>query len=186
MTNQYAEFLVAATSSSPGSLPESIRQVGNLSAGFCRSWLANENDDALATSEEAFQLLDHIQNELLRHGEEKSKLPCWSADPFKMALDEAVGVLLDPVTQSDMAYFRSLARGAGALPPDASPVSLTLAVALNKLKHRNTSATNFSISSSGTHVLYIFTPAGMGKSDTISSFDIRVLCCACKIAMNAI
>ena len=42
------------------------------------------------------QLPDHVQNELLRHRNEKSKLPGWSADPFKVALDAIVGDLLDP------------------------------------------------------------------------------------------
>lgn len=186
MANRYTEFLVAATNSVPRSLPESIRQVGNLSAGFCRSWLSNEIPDALTTSEEAFQLFDHIQNELLRHRDEKSKLPGWSSDPFKVALDATVGDLLDPASPADKAFFQLCSPGAGALPPGTSPASLTLAAALNKLKHRSTSAVNFTASPSGAHVLYIFTNAGMGKQDTISSFDVHVFCGACKIATGAI
>ncbi len=186
MTDRYTEFLVAATNTPPKSLPESIRQVGNLSAGFCRSWLSNEINDALATSEEAFQLLDHIQNELLRHRDEKAKLPSWSTSPFKAALDATVGDLLNPATPSDKSLFLSLSPGAGALPSSTTPAELTLAAALNKLKHRSTSAVNFTASSSGAHVLYIFTKAGMGKPDTISSFDIHVFCNACKVAAGAI
>jgi len=132
MTNRYTEFLIAATNSVPRSLPESIRQVGNLSAGFCRSWLSNEIHDAVTTSEEAFQLFDHIQNELLRHRDEKSKLPGWSSDPFKVALNATIGDLLDPATPNDKTFFLSCSPGAGALPPGASPASLTLAAALNK------------------------------------------------------
>jgi hypothetical protein len=186
MTNRYNEFLVAATSSAPRTLPESIRQVGNLSAGFCRSWLSNEIPDALTTSEDAFQLFDHIQNELLRHRDEKSKLPGWSVDPFKIALDVIIGDLLDPATPNDKIFFLSCPPGAGALPPGASPAPLTLEVALNKLKHRSTSAVNFTASPSGAHVLYIFTNASMRKPDTISCFDVHAFCRACKTATGII
>ena len=186
MTDRPIEFLVSAASSAPRSLPESIRQVGNLSAGFCRSWLSNQMDDAFTTSEEAFQHFDHIQNELLRHRDEKSKLPGWSSDPFKVALNATVGYLLDPANQNDKTFFLSCSPGAGALPENASPAPLTLAAALNKLKHRSTSAVNFTASPAGAHVLYIFTNAGMGKPDTISSFDVHVFCSACKSAAGAI
>jgi hypothetical protein len=186
MTDKHFELLVAKSPSAPKSLPESIRQVGNLSAGFCRSWLSNEIADATATSEEAFQLLDHIQNELFRHRDEKAKLPGWKADPFKVALDNAVGDLLDPATQNDKAFFLSLCHGAGTLPPGASLAPLTLVAALNKLKHRSTSAVNFTVSPSNAHTLYIFTNAGMGKPDTISSFEIQFFCNACKAAAAAI
>ena len=154
MANRPTEFLVAATNSAPRSLPESIRQVGNLSTGFCRSWLSNERPDALTTSEEAFQLFDHIQNELLRHRDEKSKLPGWLSDPFKVALDVSVGDLLDPASQNHKAFFQSRSLGAGALPPGASLAPLTLVTALNKLKHRSTSAVNFTAAPSGAHILY--------------------------------
>lgn len=186
MTNRHNKFLVATTNSAPRSLPESIRQVGNLSAGFCRSWLSNEIPDALTTSEDAFQLFDHIQNELLRHRDEKSKLPGWSVDPFKIALDVIIGDLLDPATPNDKIFFLSCPPGAGALPPGASPAPLTLEVALNKLKHRSTSAVNFTASPSGAHVLYIFTNAGMRKPDTISGFDVHAFCSACKTATGII
>ena len=132
------------------------------------------------------QLPDHVQNELLRHRNENSKLPGWSADPFKVALDAIVGELLDPATPSHKTFFLSLPPGAGALPPGVSPTTLTLAAALNKLKHRSTSAINFTASPSGAHVLCIFTNGGMGKLDTISSFDVHVFCSACKIAAGAI
>lgn len=186
MANTYINFLVAKNNTAPRSLPESIRQVGNLSAGFCRSWLSNEIQDALTTSEEAFQLLDHIQNEFLRHRDEKSKLAGWSSNPFKVALDAIVGELIEPATQNEKEFFLSCQSGKGALPPTASPASLTLAVALNKLKHRSANAVNFTISPSGVHSLYIFTNAGMGKLDSISSFDISVFCKACKVATEAI
>jgi hypothetical protein len=186
MTNKNLEFLVAATNTAPKSLPESIRQVGNLSAGFCRSWLSNEITDALTTSEEALQHLDHIQNELLRHRDEKAKLLNWPNSPFKSALETSVGELLAPATPSHKSLFLSLAPGAGAFPSGTSTASLTLAEALNKLKHRNTIAINFTVSSSGQHIFYIFTNAGMGKSDTISKFDVHVFCNACKFAAGTI
>lgn len=186
MANRFTEFLVAANVAAPRSLSESIRQVGNLSAGFCRSWLANEMLDAHTTSEEAFLLLDHIQNELLRHRDEKSKLTGWSSHPLRIALDVHVGKLIDPASVADKTFFQSLPPGAGALPPGARLNPLTLAAALNKLKHRSTSAVNFTASPSGTHVLYILTNAGMGKPDTISSFDVHVFCSACKAATGVI
>jgi len=186
MTNRITEFLIAATNTAPKSLPESIRQVGNLSAGFCRSWLSNETADASTTSEEAFQLLDHIQNELLRHRDENAIKHGCSNNPFKVALDAPVGDLLTPAIPSDKSFFSSLPTGSGAFPPGANLVPLTLETALNKLKHRSTAGVNFTASSSSVHVLYIFTNAGMSKPDTISSVDIHVFCNACKVAAEAI
>jgi len=186
MTIQYINFLVSATNSAPRSLPESIRQVGNLSAGFCHSWLSNDIPDALTTSEEAFQLFDHIQNEILRHRDEQSKQSAWTSSVFKAALDATVGELLEPATSSEIAFFKSCPLGDARLTLGATTVPLTLAVALNKLKHRSTSTLNFTISSSGAHVLYIFTNAGMNKPDTISRFSVNIFCGACKIAAAAI
>ncbi|MEF3063437.1 hypothetical protein [Pandoraea apista] len=185
MTNRPIDFLVAAAGTTPKSLPESIRQVGNLSAGFCRSWLAGDMDDALATSEEAFQLLDHIQNELLRHRDDKSKIGGWASDPFKAALDIQVGSLLSPASPADRVFFDSCAHGVGAMPPSAVPSALTLVQALNKLKHRRRSAVNFTAAASGAHVLYIFTNAGSGQPDAIASFDVQDFCGACKSAVTA-
>ncbi len=183
MTNHYIHFLKAST---PKSLLESISQVGNLSARFCCSWLANETDGAAATSEEAFQHFDHIQNELLRHRDDKSKLSGWSSDPLKLALNVRVGDLLDPATPSDKVFFESLLVGQGAFPINASLAPLTLEVALNKLKHRSTSLVNFTVSGSSGHVLYFFTNAGNGKKDTISRFDVQRFCTACKTAAETI
>jgi hypothetical protein len=185
MTNRSFDFLVAAVGTTPKSLPESIRQVGNLSAGFCRSWLARDMDDALATSEEAFQLLDHVQNELLRHRDDKSKIGGWASDPFKAALDIQVGSLLSPASPADRVFFDSCARGAGAMPPGTVPGALSLVQALNKLKHRRRSAVNFTAAPSGAHVLYIFTNAGSGQPDAIASLDIQDFCNACKSAVTA-
>lgn len=179
------DFLVSATGTAPKSLPESIRQVGNLSAGFCRSWLANEIDDAVTTSEEAFQLLDHIQNELLRRRDDKSKMVGWATDPFKAALDVPVGSLLSPASSSDRTFFASCTTGGGAMPPGATLIPLTLAQALNKLKHRKSSAVNFTVATSGAHVLYIFTNSGSGQPDSISTFNIQDFCIACKSAVTA-
>lgn len=142
--------------------------------------------DAIATSEEAFQLLDHIQNELLRHRDDKSNMGGWAADPFKAALDKPVGSLLSPANPADKMFFDSCATGAGTMPPGAVLTALTLVQALNKLKHRRTSAVNFTVATSGAHVLYIFTNAGSGQPDTISTFNIQDFCIACKTAVTAI
>jgi hypothetical protein len=186
MTNRYTEFLVAATGTPPRSLTESIRQVGNASAGFCRSWLCNDIPDALATSEEAFELLDHIQNEVLRHRDEKKKAPGWAASSFKQALDTPIGDLLDLASPADKAFFLGLTAGNGAMPPNASLIPLTLETSLNKLKHRGTKEVNFMVSPQSGHLLYIFTYAGQGKPDTISGFNIQAFCSACKMAALAI
>ena len=186
MTNRNTEFLVAATGQAPQSLFESIRQVSNASAGFCRSWLTQDIPAARATSEEAFELLDHIQNELLRHRDMKSKLPGWPRSPFKAALSANVGQLLDHASTADKANFARQAPGSGAMPMSSAPVLLTLVEALNKLKHRSTNNVNFTVSTSSMHVLFIFTHAGMGRSDSISSFEVQAFCDACKIAAQTI
>lgn len=186
MTNDRISFLVAGTDNAPKTLPESIRQVSNASVGFCRSWLANDIPDALSTSEEAFELLDHIQNDLLRHRDNKSKLPEWSNSPFKEALNSNIGQLLTPASASDKQHFFAQESGNGTMPPGSSTTSLTLVVALNKLKHRDSNAVNFTVSSLSEHVLYIFTHSGMGKPDTISCFDIQEFCNVCKNATHTI
>lgn len=184
MSNTPMDFIVATTGTAPRSLPEAIRQVGNLSAGFCRSWLAGETNDALATSEDAFQLLDHIQGELLRHRDDKSKMAGWATDPFKSALDKVVGSLLSPASTADRVFFDSCAAGVSAMPPGAALTPLTLMQALNKLKHRRRSAVNFTATSFENHVLYIFTNAGSGQTDAISTFNIQDFCLACKAAVS--
>ena len=68
------------------------------------------------------------------------------------------------------------------MPAHAKLGPLTLVEALNKLKHRDTKAVNFTVSPSGNHVLFIFTIGGMGKPDSIASFDLDVFCNACKMA----
>ncbi len=185
MSNRHIKFLVDQTYT-PKSLYDSIRKVGDLSAGFCRSWLSNEIADALATSEEAFQLLDHIQNELLRHRDEKAKQPNWANSPFKLALDARVGDLVDPATPSDESFFSSLSPEQGALPAGTTPTALTLEKALNKLKHRSTTKVKFTIAHSGSHTLFIFANAGMGNQNTISKFKIEDFCKACKAAVATI
>ena len=184
MTNRIIDFMVAPMASTPRTLTESIRQVGNASAGFCRSWLAKNESDAIATSEEAFGFLDHIQNELLRHRDRQSKMPNWDASPLNAALNANIGELLEPATVNDKKTFQAQQVGLGILPRASQAVPLTLKTALNKLKHRDTNAVNFTASS--THTLFIFTQGGMNKPDSISSFDIQVFCDACKVAAQAV
>lgn len=184
MSNIPFDFMVAPTASTPRTLLESIRQVSNASAGFCRSWLAQEISDALTTSEEAFELLDHIQNELLRHRDKHSKLPNWSESPFNIALNVNIGFILDPASAVEKAEFIAQEPGCAAMPSGSSTKPLTLVAALNKLKHRDTSAVNFTVSS--VHTLFIFTHAGMNKPDTISSFGMQSFCDACKVAAQSI
>jgi len=180
MSDHFNEFLVVR--GRPQSLPDSIRQVSNLSAGFCRSWLANELDDAYATSEEAFGLMDHIQNELLRHRDAQSKAPTWNTSPLNTALSVTIGKLISPVTPIDKTAFLGQAIGSGSLPAGAATTPLTLSVALTKLKHRDTNRVNFTVSPPGTHLLVVFTPSGMGQPDTLCSFDVQEFCSACKAA----
>lgn len=181
MTSHYPSFLVAPSGSVPRTLLGSIRDVGNASAGFCRSWRAKDLESAGATSEEAFSYLDHIQNELLRHRDEKSKQAGWDKSPYFSVLSTPVGKLLQPASEDDKAAFVSRKTGEGQM-PEHSAEPLSLNDALNKLKHRATNLVNFAISADGAHELFIFTTAGMGKPDSISTFDVETFCRACKEA----
>jgi hypothetical protein len=184
MTDRFFDFMVAPTGSAPRTLTECIRQVGNASAGFCRSWLAHDISDAEATSEEAFELLDHIQNELLRHRDKQSKLTNWQTSPLNAALNVTIGQLLEPASANDKLTFLSQPLGSGIFPSPSLAVPLTLVMALNKLKHRDTNDVNFTVTN--THTLFIFTNAGMNKPDSISSFDVQGFCNFCKLAAQAI
>lgn len=187
MTERYAEFLVDSTGKSPRNLKDCIRRVLNASAGFRQSWLVGDQQDAYETSQEAFENLDYIQNELLRQRDVlKGDLASWPTLPFNATLTNTVGNLFNHVTSSDRAWFLGLPQGQGAMPINATPIALTLEKALNKLKHRHTIALNFSLPSSGSHILYIFTSAGMGQPDSISEIDIVRFCSACKSAAQHI
>lgn len=186
MAQGFTEFLVQANASAPRTLLESIRLVSNASSGFCKSWIAQDMSDALATSEEAFGLLDHIQNELLRHRDRLDKLPNWEGSPFQVALFAKVGELVDPVSAAEKAAFQAQVAGSGSIPSGATVKDLRLVDALNKLKHRSSNTVNFSVGESGQHLLVVFTLAGMGRPDTISSFDVDVFCRACKLAAAAV
>lgn len=187
MTERYIEFLVDSTGKSPRNLKDSIRRVLNASAGFKQSWLVGDKDEAYETSQEAFENLDYIQNELLRQRDVlRGDQASWPTSPFNAALANTVGNLLNNVLPADLTWFRGLPQGQGAMPTSATPIALTLERALNKLKHRDTTVLNFSLPSSGGHILYLFTKAGIGQPDSISEIDVVGFCSACKSAAQHI
>jgi hypothetical protein len=182
MTERYTEFLVDLSGKSPRNLKDSIRRVQNASAGFAQSWANGDRQEAYETSQEAFEHFDYIQNELLRQRDVHKEDVAWSTSPFNAALTATVGKLLNAATAAHRTWFQGLPEGSGAMPTGVVPVPLTLEKALNKLKHRDTVAINFSLSASGGHALYIFTGAGMGQLASISEIDVSVFCAACKTA----
>jgi hypothetical protein len=184
MSYQTTEFLVALPSETSRSISGSIRQVRNLSAGFCRSWASGDHVDAHMTSQEAFQFLDFIYNTLLRQRDDRKGMEGWTESGFKKTLDRVVGKLLKPASEVQKSTFLALAPGSGAMPRNVGLVDLTLEVALNKLKHH--SSIKFSVSREGLHTLYIFTHASMQQPHTISQFDIEDFCIACKDAANTL
>jgi hypothetical protein len=187
MTERRIEFLVDLTGKSPRNLKDSIRRVLNASAGFRQSWLDEERSEAYETSQEAFEHFDYIQNELLRQRDvHKSNATIWPTSPFKTTLDAPVGRILNNISAADCSWFLSLTQGAGAMPATSLPISLTLDKALNKLKHRDTVAFNFSLPTGGGHILYMFTKAGMGQPDSLSEIVVSTFCSACKVAASHI
>lgn len=186
MKERFTEFLVDKNKAHPKSLTESIRNITNLSAGFCRSWGTQRIQDAIHTSEQAFSELDHLQSELLRHRDERRASTNWSIDPLKLALEKNAGEILTPATQTDIDFFRALPVGQAGLPPNSNTKKLTLVAALNKLKHRSPDDVNFSISDTGAHTLYFYTKPGMSQPGTISCFDVEIFCDACREAATKI
>jgi hypothetical protein len=183
MTKRYTEFLVDLTGKSPRNLKDSIRRVHNASAGFKQSWAVGDQHEAYETSQEAFEHLDYIQNELLRQRDVlKGNQATWATSPFNAALSNAVGNFQNNVTPNDRVWFFGLPLGQGAMSTGVTPTALSLEKALNKLKHRDTMAINFSLSASGSHILYLFTNAGMGQPDSISEIDVASFCSVCKLA----
>ncbi|MFT6909377.1 MAG: hypothetical protein ACJAS1_006093 [Oleiphilaceae bacterium] len=179
------QFLVSPNGNPPQTLPESFRKLMNLSSGFCRSWTNQDLDDAQTTSEEAFELLDHIQNELLRHRDDNKSSSNWNSHPLRNALSLQVGQLLTDASTHKQTFL-SYPSGSGAIPTSTQVEPLSLEQALNKLKHRAPIAVNFSITSSNTHLLYIFANAGMGQPDTISELNMNDFCKVGKQAASAI
>lgn len=183
MEGRFTEFLIDRTGNAPRNLAESIRRVQDCSSGFRRSWPLRQND-AYATSQEAFEHLDYIQNELLRRRDAKSNEPEWANSPLKSALDALVGSIVINVSSADEGWFASLLEGQGAIPPNGSPTYASLGVALNKLKHRSTSIFNFSLPQDGRHLVHVFATAGMGQPNSISQIDIDKFCDACRVAAS--
>lgn len=187
MTERYPQFLVDLSGKSPRNLKDAIRRVNNASAGFTQSWANGDLQEALETSQEAFEHFDYIQNELLRQRDvHKANAATWPTSLFNTALSTTVGQLHNGVTSTNRAWFLGLPQGAGAMPAGATLVPLTLEKALNKLKHRDTVAINFSLYATGGHILYLFTNAGMGQPDSISEIDVLNFCAACKLAAQHI
>jgi hypothetical protein len=183
MQGRFVDFLIDRTGSAPRNLGESIRRVQDCSSGFRRSWPQRQGD-AYATSQEAFEHLDYIQNELLRRRDAKSDEPSWSESLLKSALDAPVGSIVTSICSADEVWFASLPEGHGAIPPNSVPSDLRLGVALNKLKHRSASIFNFSLPPNGLHLVHVFATAGMGQPSSISQIDIDRFCEACRTAAS--
>ncbi len=186
MSDRYIDFMVSATGAAPRTLHESIRLLGNASSGFCRSWGAGDYVDAEATSQEAFGLLDHIQNELLRRRDDRRNEVGWQGSALQIALAAPVGSLVEPTTPAIEAAFKLQPVGNGAIPAGCSLQRLKLADALNKLKHRSSNTVNFTSTEDGSHQLVILTLAGSGRPNSLSSFEVRAFCAACRMAAGAV
>jgi len=184
MSLQITEFLVALPNQKVQSLSEAIRQVLNLSAGFCKSWTKGDYPDARSTSAEAFDCLDTIIGHLLRIRDERKNSPGWNDTDYKKALDQVVGKLLKPAIGGHRTAFLELQQGNGIIPSTDGLIDLTLEVALNKLKHHY--SVNFAVTPSSQHILYVLTDAGIGQPHTISRFDVEDFCGACKEASRFI
>lgn len=181
--SRYISFLTDSSGKSPKNLKDSIRKIQNASAGFRDSWLVGKFDEAGETSNEAFEHLDYLQNELLRQRDiQKSNQLTWPNSPLNAALSEKVGTICNNVSSTQTTFFAKLSIGSGQMPPNANSGDLTLGTALNKLKHRNSIAVNFALPTSGGHILYILTSAGMGQPESLCEIDIKAFCDKCKNA----
>ena len=181
MSDRPIDFLVGLSGKSPRNLAESIRRVKNASAGFLQSWHAGSHAEAYETSQEAFEHLDYIQNELLRQRDvHRMNQAIWQNSLFRLALQRPVGSIVKDLQPPDSAWFASLALGYGALPVGVTPTPLTLETALNKLKHRDTIAVNFS--ASPIHALFVNTSASMNQKESLCEISVLVLCQECLAA----
>lgn len=184
MSNFRPEFLTALPQGPPRTLVEAISRLRKQSRDFTSFWNECQIEEASKVSEDAFSMLDHIQNEILRHRDIQAKSPDWSASELKQCLERHVGIIVSSLSVADKERFFSLAQGEGRLPIDCETVPLTLAKALNKLKHRNI-LINFRLES-GKHILCVFTVGGMGNSDSLCEFDVEGLCIACEATAERI
>ena len=184
MSDRYIDFSVSLNGKSPQSLQDSVRRVRDASAGFSQSWLSGAHADALKTSQEAFTHLDFILSELIRQRDVQNRdSATWPTSPLKLALDASVGLIVEPLSSSDVTWFTHLPQGHAALPPTASAIPVTLGKALNKLKHRHTTAVNFSLAP---HTLFACTSAGMGKEACLVQIQILLFGGACSSAADSI
>lgn len=179
------KFLKNSSSELPRTVEESIRLLKNASMGFCDSWLDGDIDEAQETSTEAFEMLDHIQNELLRRRDDLKKENRWADSNYKVAMNEVAGEIVTIDSQEEESTFLQSPVGQAGFPNETSPVNLTIEKALNKLKHRVSDGINFNISTASEHYLYILTAAGMGQPASISKIHIKEFCNKCKSVIKA-
>jgi len=178
------QFLVNPQGLAPKTLKEAIVLLEKSSSDFCSQWKNSNILQAVKTSEQAFNALDHIQNELLRHRDEKKENQNWDNSTFKLALDQKVGDFVNNISPVQKCIFSALSDGNATLPTNSVLSDLTLVKALNKLKHRSPKDVKFTVDETNKHTLFIFTNAGMGQPHSISKFDLKMLCDACKVASN--
>jgi hypothetical protein len=178
--------MVFSGRTAPRTLSDSIRQLQNTSAGFCRSWAEGDHQGAGAITEDAFKSLDHIQNELLRHRDEHKEAGTWKGSELEAAMTQIVGAFVEGITSAEEQAFIRLPPGEGTFVSAQTRKDLPLMAALNKLKHRAGTAINFDIPPDGRHILYVLTRGGMGKASSICQIDVGVLCASCHAAERAL
>lgn len=177
VSNDYTGFLVNPDGKPSKNLADAIRKVGNASVAFTHSWLDSNFDDARATSQEAFEHLDFILSEFLRHRDDQwQHKASWETSSLYSALTVTVGKLVTGISDADEEWFRSLSQGNGALPAGHSPSVLDLETALNKWKHHDPIAVNFSVSLPYQHRLYWLTAASKGKATALIEIDVSLFC----------
>lgn len=179
------EFLKNNSNEMPKSIEEAVRLLKNSSLGFCSSWSDGHLEDAQKTSEEAFEMLDHIGNELLRRRDDFKKLNKWASSQYKLAMLESIGEIVKLTPPDEEGNFFQTSVGQAEFPAGYIQTNLALEHALNKLKHKVSDGINFNISDTGEHYLFVLTGSGMGQPATISKIHIKTFCNVCKKASLA-
>jgi hypothetical protein len=182
----HTEFLIGASGQRFGNLSDAIYKLEDLSTIFMKRWASGDAMQASAVSEEAMRCFDFVVGELMRARDDRKTQNIYSGSQFEAEMNRSVALMVKPVTVEEQSAIYQVGPGNGALPRRPfQPVTITLEVTLNKLKHRNGVFMNFRIDNNR-HILLIC-PTGIGgRPESVVEFDVEDFCRRSRAAASAL
>ena len=135
--------------------------------------------EAVKVSVAAIKQLDHLISEILRTRDDASKAQTLANSPLEEKLNAIVGLTLKQPTHAELTAFHAMAHDQATLPSGRGPQPLSLAGALNKLKHRDSLGLKFRIDD-GLHMLVFLTLGVANIPPSINEVAVASVCHAAR------